>query len=59
MSMNEFLNMGGYGIYVWSAYGITFFIFAVNLFLSLQEKKQIKKIIRHYLAQTTVKSHES
>jgi len=24
--MNEFVNMGGYAVYVWSAYGITAFL---------------------------------
>lgn len=43
--MNELLQMGGYGIYVWSAYGITFFVFAINLMTSFQQtKKIIKKV---------------
>ena len=47
--MNALLNMGGYGLYVWTAYGITLSVFAINLFFTLKEKKQIKKIIQHYI----------
>lgn len=49
MNLNQIINMGGYGIYVWSAYFITLTVFAINLLLTLNEKKQIKNIIRHYL----------
>jgi heme exporter protein CcmD len=43
------INMGGYGLYVWSAYGITFLVFGFNLFLFAREKKQVKKILQRYL----------
>lgn len=29
--MREFLNMGGYGAYVWSAYGIALLVLLYNL----------------------------
>lgn len=45
MNFNEIFLMGGYGAYVWSAYGITLAVFAINIFLSFNEKKKIKKII--------------
>ncbi|MFW5431888.1 MAG: heme exporter protein CcmD [Methylophilaceae bacterium] len=31
--MNEFLNMGGYGLYVWVSFGVTFGCMAMELFL--------------------------
>jgi len=40
------LAMGGYGIYVWSSFGITMGVLSINLFLSLLEQRRIKKIIR-------------
>ena len=29
--MSEFLNMGGYGFYVWSAFGITAVVILANI----------------------------
>ena len=29
-AMREFLHMGGYGFYVWSACGVTFLVLAAN-----------------------------
>ena len=29
--MNEFLNMGGYGFYVWGAYGVTALVIVAEL----------------------------
>jgi len=42
--MNEFFNMGGYAVYVWTAYGITAFllmglVFGTVLVLKNSEKK--------------------
>lgn len=45
--LTQLFAMGGYGIYVWPAYGITFAVFAINLFSALREKKQIKKLLQH------------
>jgi heme exporter protein CcmD len=39
------INMGGYGGYVWTAYGFTLLVFGINIFSSLRERKHIKKII--------------
>jgi heme exporter protein D len=47
-----FINMGGYGAYVWTAYGITLLAFGMNLFLSLREKRQVRKILQRYLLQS-------
>lgn len=44
--LNQLLTMGGYGIYVWPAYGITLCVFVINLFLTYKEKKQIKNLIK-------------
>jgi heme exporter protein CcmD len=55
MHLNEILSMGGYGLYVWTAYSITLLVFGINLFAALFEKKQVKKTLRQYFSQT----HES
>ena len=31
--MNDFLNMGGYGLYVWGSYGVTLVVIAAELVL--------------------------
>lgn len=51
MSFNEIISMGGYGAYVWPAYGITLFVFGINFILSFLEKRRVKKMINHYLNQ--------
>lgn len=32
-SMNEFLNMGGYSLYVWVSFGVTFACMGIELWL--------------------------
>lgn len=49
--MHELFVMGGYGAYVWPAYGVTFLVLSINVFVSLRQKKQVKKIITDYLTQ--------
>lgn len=43
MNLSQIIHMGGYAAYVWPAYGITLAVFALNLFLALNEKRRIKK----------------
>lgn len=50
--MNELTNMGGYGVFVWSAYFITLLVFALNIFLTFFENRQVKKIFKKYLTLT-------
>jgi heme exporter protein CcmD len=40
--------MDNYGMYVWSAYGITLAVFVINVWLALKDKKKIKKIIKKH-----------
>ncbi len=39
-SFDEFLAMGGYGIYVWPAYGIAFVVLLLNVVLPIIQRKQ-------------------
>jgi heme exporter protein CcmD len=50
--MNSVLAMGGYGLYVWTAYGITLVVFGMNLLISFRENSRIKKMIRQQLAKS-------
>jgi len=55
MSMSEFLDMGGYGLYVWSSYGIALLVFG-GLFVGvkLQRKRLIKQLRRLYRQQAKI-----
>ena len=40
--MNEFLQMGGYALYVWSSYGISLIVLVINAVIPvLREKKML------------------
>ncbi len=47
MSFQEFIDMGGYGFYIWSGYLITAVVF-IGLFISLkmQKNRLIKQLRR-------------
>jgi heme exporter protein CcmD len=51
-NLGAVFNMGGYGVYVWTAYGLTLLAFGINLFLSLREKRQVRKTLQRYLLQS-------
>ena len=40
--MADFLAMGGYGGYIWGAYGVTFLLLAIEVFLLLKRKRETK-----------------
>jgi heme exporter protein CcmD len=49
MNLHDIISMGGYGAYVWSAYSMTFFVFSVLAFLTLKDKKKMKKTLQRHL----------
>lgn len=42
MNVNEFLNMGGYASYVWTAYGLALVVLAVNVALPLRRERSLR-----------------
>jgi heme exporter protein D len=40
--MSEFFAMGGYAFFVWGAYGVTFALLAVEVFLLMKRKRETK-----------------
>ncbi len=40
-SFAEFLAMGGYGFYVWTAYAISFVVLLLNVVLPVVQRKQL------------------
>jgi len=46
--MTEFLNMGGYGLYVWPAYLIVAIVLILNLVVPLRHHRRLlSKMSRH------------
>ena len=43
--MKEFLDMGGYAVFVWSSYGIVFAVLVLNVVAAIVRKKQIVREI--------------
>ena len=42
-SFAEFIHMGGYGSYVWSAYGITFVAMVLAIVIPLRQHSSIRQ----------------
>ncbi len=40
--MKEFFAMGGYALYVWGSYAVTFALLAVEVVLLLKRKRETK-----------------
>lgn len=51
---NDFLNMGGYALYVWGSFGVTFIVVAWEL-LALQQRRRLalKQIRQIQLLEST------
>jgi len=45
MSLESFLYMGGYAVYVWPAYGVTALVLAINVILPILQRKQLLRQI--------------
>lgn len=45
-SLGDFLDMGGYAFYVWSAYLFTLVVLALNLLLPLRDRKRVLKLLK-------------
>ena len=41
MNWSEFFNMGGYAVFVWSSYGLTFAVLLWNVISPILRKKKI------------------
>lgn len=51
-SFSAFIDMGGYGLYVWSAYVITLVVFVYNTIRPILMRRQVIKEQKH-LQETT------
>ena len=41
MTLNEFLNMGGYAFYVWTSYGLAMIVLVLNVILPMRQRKKL------------------
>ncbi len=46
MNWNEFIAMGGYGLYVWSAYGFAAAVLVVNVIVPLRRRTIVLRLLR-------------
>ena len=61
MTLSEFFHMGGYAVFVWSSFGLTFVVMLLNWVIPYQQHKiNLKKLQRqHRLAQKSPGKTES
>ena len=45
-SWSEFFSMGGYALYVWGSYGVTFFLLGAEVLMLLNRKRKVSRSIR-------------
>ena len=48
-TLSEFLDMGGYGAYVWSSYGLCFAILAWNILSARHQAQQTEQRLKRRL----------
>lgn len=51
MDLRAFFEMGGYALYVWSAYGLALAVLLLNIFFTLRRKKQVLNQLNRPLRQ--------
>jgi len=53
-SLLAFIEMGGYGLYVWSAYATTLVVFAYNIVRPLLMRKEVIRVQKKMLIQERI-----
>jgi heme exporter protein D len=47
--MSEFINMGGYAIFVWSSFGMSLLVLLLNVILPAMRRKQLLRDVRSHI----------
>jgi len=55
-SLNEVLHMGGHGVYVWAAYGLTLLVLVVNVIAPILKRKALVKELKRSIAREEVRN---
>ena len=58
-SIADFLDMGGYAFYVWTAYLFCAVVLAVNLILPLRQRSRLIKVLSARMQREDVQSGQS
>lgn len=58
-SFSDFLDMGGYAFYVWTAYFIAFVVLAANLVLPLRDRKRVLKLLKARMQREAAQSGQT
>lgn len=53
MSWSEFIWMGGYGVYVWSAYGFAIVILVINVIIPMRRRSAVLRALRQFMVTQT------
>ena len=53
MSWSEFISMGGYGAYVWSAYGFAIFVLVINVIIPMRRRSVVLRGLRQLIVTQT------
>ncbi len=54
MSWSEFISMGGYGVYVWSAYGFAIVILVINVIIPMRRRSVVLRALRQFIVTQTI-----
>lgn len=54
MSWSEFVSMGGYGVYVWSAYGFAIIVLVINVIIPMRRRSVVLRALRQFIVTQTV-----
>jgi len=49
MTLSEFFNMGGYAVYVWSAYALALVVLGLNVLLPLRRERTLRREIAGFI----------
>ncbi len=52
--MNEFFNMGGYAVYVWGSFGISFVVLLFNVIFPIMRRKQLLREVRGHIKRNRI-----
>lgn len=50
----QWFGMGGYSVYIWSAYGVALFLLSANLIACFRQKKQVQKKLKQWFTSQTL-----
>jgi heme exporter protein D len=53
VSWSEVIWMGGYGVYVWSAYGFAIFVLVINVIIPMRRRSVVLRALRRFIVTQT------